>query len=119
MQFPTPAASNIVLSKTLANVFVLDGEVRLDLPADVQEALDSLAKDGGGDLRCGQTLTDPDRVNKFLASVMRFYQKRPSACRFDYRLTYKTSDDYHYARRRFEQFFYAERLTQVTDAATR
>jgi hypothetical protein len=47
-------------------------------------------------------------VRSLLSAVDGFYASRPSGsgCRFDYRLTYETNDDYHDGRETFEHTFY-------------
>jgi len=56
-----------------------------------------------------------DAVHSFLSTVDGFYASRQSGsrCRFDYRLTYDTKEDYYDGRETFERSFYPAGISRV------
>jgi hypothetical protein len=94
----------------LAEVSVQHGatEVRVKEPVKMIRETTSISMPNPGDL-----LTDPQPINAFLDSVLRFYDGRASKCRFDYKFTYVTKEDYYDGREKFEKYFYSAGLKGV------
>ena len=63
----------------------------------------------------GAILSDWNSTQSFLSSVHHFYASLgdQGRCRFDYRLTYETKEDYYDGRETFERAFYAARISRA------
>jgi hypothetical protein len=63
----------------------------------------------------GAVLRDWGSIRSFLSLVDNFYRSRQdgSRCRFDYRLTYETKEDYYDGRETFEHTFYPAGISRV------
>lgn len=63
-------------------------------------------------------ITDLNTIKTFLDRVRDFYSNtnvKETQCRFDYRLTYESKDDYYDGRELFERYFYPAGLSRVVD----
>jgi hypothetical protein len=90
----------------LVHVAVLNGATRLRVLADCA-ALRARLQDNGVSFEPGVTIIDSASIDAVLIAAKDF--RRPqddSECRFDYRFTYATYEDYYRGRERFERYFY-------------
>lgn len=62
----------------------------------------------------GTVLRGWSDVTTYVAKINRFYHASPQPCRFDYRLMYRTKEDYYDARQTLERAFYPAGITQLT-----
>jgi hypothetical protein len=99
-------------SNTLAEVVIDGGKVAVTILMENPGILSDLASRGGGDLHVGTTLTDSTTIEAFLGAVSQYYGTR-TECRFDYRLSYGTAEDYKLGRTEFERYFYPVRITPI------
>jgi hypothetical protein len=102
--FPRCEEDNVLVA-----VFERDGatEVRIEQP--VKEVQTWAGSAGMKIPAAGDVLRNRDAIESFLQSVGRFYENKRLAtkpCRFDYKLTYKTAEDYKDGRETFEKYFY-------------
>jgi len=61
-------------------------------------------------------ITDPSAIHTLLEEVAGYYRYariRGSKCRFDYRMTYLSKEDYYDGRELFERYFYPEAVTRL------
>jgi hypothetical protein len=102
--FPRCAEDNILIA-----VFETDGatEIRIEDPVN---GLQTWANSAGVRIpAAGDVLRNRAGIDSFLQSVSTFYENGRLAtrpCRFDYKLTYKTAEDYKEGRETFEKYFY-------------
>lgn len=99
----------------LVEVTLVRGQIEMKVVGESAALAQFLAGSGVSTLKVGSVMTDPRAIETFLDRVSRFYEVRRAAnkeCRFDYRLTYGTNDDYHDARVRFENYFYPARINE-------
>ena len=87
----------------LVEARVLDGVSQVAIVAQNGGTLDWLKKAGIRSAASGYVMTDLE-IPMLIGAVNRKYAE--ADCRFDYRLTYRTADDYLAGRERFETMFY-------------
>jgi hypothetical protein len=92
-------------SNTLVRVQLIDGSLNLTI-LGAEELLKQL-----GAWQVNETLSDDRQISVFLDSIEKY--SRAVDCRFDYRLLYRTPEDYTKSRQRFEGYFYPERIIHV------
>ncbi|PYR93564.1 MAG: hypothetical protein DMF84_09180 [Acidobacteria bacterium] len=90
----------------LIDVEALDGAFVVRLAAQDQTSVNWLPmavrlKGNGGEIEAAM-------IPALLDAVMQRYAAQD--CRFDYRLRYRSAEDYHSAREKFEAFFYPARI---------
>lgn len=92
----------------LLEIAVINSTTRLKILTNAP-ALSTTLQGRGMRFVPGTVVTDPREVEVILESVRAFSRDRgkDGDCRFDYRLTYATYEDYHVGRERFEKFFYS------------
>lgn len=103
-------------NNVLVQVAVVRGQTKMEVVAKSAALAQFLAASGISTPTVGTVTADPRAVETFLAGVSDFYKARSAAnteCRFDYRLTYATKEDYFDGRELFEKYFYAARINQV------
>lgn len=92
---------------TLVHVVVDGGAVDLEIVGS-SEVLSPIV-----DATTVRRLTGRGEIARLLQQVNRYYAIRRAEqreCRFDYRLTYTTAEDYLFARSYFEAYFYPEMI---------
>jgi hypothetical protein len=102
----------------LVRVSVLNGDETMVLTADSPSLWQFFISRGISRPAIGVQVPS-SRLTDFLAGVSDYYQaksRESRGCRFDYWLTYATAEDYLYGRRKFEDYFYAGRITSLKTA---
>jgi hypothetical protein len=113
--YPRCEEKNLLVSAALQK-----GDITMQVVANSRR-LEEWSHDSGVRIEpMGSVLKDWSTIHKFLGKLGEFYAAQPGArsCRFDYRLTYETNDDYHDGREIFEGSFYAANVTRIGGRAT-
>lgn len=96
----------------LVNVFVHAGATRVELVGGSNETLSQLRR-ADGPVSKGSMLSERRDIEALLSSVTAYYTSRSQdECRFDYRLSYATAEDYYQGRQLFERYFYPAGIVQ-------
>jgi len=92
----------------LVHASVVRGAVSVELLSESRHLSDWAAASGIGIPVTRTVLSGWAPARSLLSAVEGFYASRPSGngCRFDYRLTYETKEDYYDGRETFEHTFY-------------
>ena len=103
----------------LLDISLINGTAAIKVLAD-SPALRSTLLAQQIDIRPGAVLTDGSAVNILLREA-RAYRKagQDADCRFDYRFTYATVEDYYIGRERFEKYFYSAGRQRVPQGPAR
>lgn len=104
------------VANVLVEVAVYNGKTTATIVGGSEETLAALRRESKAVLQRHKPLSGQGDISAFLSSVRKFYQlrsQRGSECRFDYRLSYSTSDDYHEGRQLFERYFYPAGIIRV------
>jgi ABC-type nitrate/sulfonate/bicarbonate transport system substrate-binding protein len=92
-------AIQVVADRGLISVTVLSDQFLRELSSEIPSSLKP------------RVLTALAAIDQFLHAVKQHEDAAAPPCRYDYRLYYRTSDDYHFAREKFERpYFYPERM---------
>ena len=97
---------------TLLAASVRHGEVVVTILSADPGVLAQLRQYGAGDIQPGTVYREWWQISGVLRAVQRYYGHNPE-CRFDYRLSYNTAEDYKLGRTQFEGHFYPERLVEL------
>jgi hypothetical protein len=91
----------------LVEVALINGTTTLRILANNPSLREALVAEQI-DIRPGATITAAAEIEALLREVRAFRKGpgREGECRFDYRFTYATVEDYYQGRERFEQYFY-------------
>lgn len=95
--FPKCEEKNVLLSAV-----ALNGELEVSI-SNITGELNDYLKRYKINLKNGDILTTGQKLDKFISVIWKYAKK--NECRYDYLLTYKTSDDYLF-REKFEKVFY-------------
>ncbi len=103
-------------NNTLVEVSITLGTTEVRVKEAVRRLQDSFHSSETRIPAAGEVLRTRQAIQAFLESVNGFYahSKRESKpCRFDYKLTYATKEDYFDGRQTFEKYFYPAGITAV------
>jgi hypothetical protein len=97
-------------NNVLVHASVVRGQVSMVWLTESPKLSESLAKSGRPHPTVGVRITDMKMIQAFLDGVRDYYSSNPTKdgteCRFDYRLTYESKEDYYDGRELFEHYFY-------------
>lgn len=88
----------------LIEAIIQDGEESIRVIGDVPSDLDT-------NLSKGEFTSDLEQIVPFMQDVYQYEKDRK--CRFNYRLSYATDNDYRKARERFEKYFFPEKMVKI------
>ena len=103
-------------NNVLVQVALINGQAQMKFVTESPPLAQFLNAEGIKDLKVGNAVTDASQIEAILRAVSNYYKAKSAEkhdCRFDYRLSYGTNDDYHDGRVRFEGYFYPAGITKA------
>jgi hypothetical protein len=103
-------------NNVLVHASVVGGQISMMLLTESPNFSKWLEDSGRARLPAGVWITDVKKIYAFLTAVRDYYARAKemgSECRFDYRLTYESKEDYYDGRELFERYFYPMGLSRT------
>jgi hypothetical protein len=103
-------------NNVLVHVTVVRGWTKMEAVAESVPLSQFFTASGISMPKVGTATINRRTIETFLVAVSDFYKASSAAskpCRFDYRLTYVTKEDYYDGRERFEKYFCAAGINRV------
>lgn len=107
-------------NNVLVHASVVWGQISMKLLTESPKLSKWLADSGRPRPAVGVAIADRAMIQGFLDAVRDYYANERvngSECRFDYRLTYGSKEDYYDGRELFEQYFYPAGLSRTGTGA--
>jgi len=102
----------------LVHAVVVKGKISMKLLTQTSRLSEWFENKGYTLPKVNVNITDSNIIKTFLGRVRDFYSStnmEGTECRFDYRLTYGSKEDYYDGRELFERYFYPAGLSRVVD----